>query len=54
MRVVMLCSAEVRSPSCDMRDFEASLLKQFDVMVRRVPDTQLVIGMVDEVNLSQL
>ena len=54
MRIVMLCSAEVRSPSCDMRNFKASLLKQFDVMVRRVPDAKPVICMVNEVNLSQL
>ena len=49
----MLCSAEVRSPSCDMRNFKASLLKQFD-MVRRVPYAKPVICMVNEVNLSQL
>ena len=40
--------------SCDMRNFKASLPKQLDVMVRRVPYAEPVICMVNEVDLSQL
>ena len=54
MRVVMLRSTEVRSPSCDMRNFKAPLPKQLDVMVRRVPYAEPVICMVNEVDLSPL
>ena len=50
----MLRSTEVRSPSCDMRNFKAPLPKQLDVMVRRVPYAEPVICMVNEVDLSQL
>ena len=52
MCIIVLSSAEIRSPSCDVRDNESLLLELLHVLVGRGPHAQPVIRMVDEMYLS--